>query len=138
MKHRRLLFLSLLVVALLVGGCGLWVWQSRQQFETRISAAPRISAEYLASVYEHNRATTGQQYDGKLIVLTGTVSGMGEGLIGDDCIHIGTSIECDVGGHFDGVARGQDVTLAGVCKGMDAYGMIFVESCSILQIHRTR
>ncbi len=32
MKHRRLLILSLLVVALLVGGCGLWVWQAKRQY----------------------------------------------------------------------------------------------------------
>ena len=32
MKHRRLLLLSLLVVALLVGGCGLWVWQAKRQY----------------------------------------------------------------------------------------------------------
>ena len=31
MKHRRLLILSLLIVALLVGGCCLWVWQARRQ-----------------------------------------------------------------------------------------------------------
>lgn len=32
MKRRRLLLLSVLVVALLVGGCGLWVWQAKWQY----------------------------------------------------------------------------------------------------------
>ena len=32
MKRRRLLSLSVLVVALLVGGCGLWVWQAKRQY----------------------------------------------------------------------------------------------------------
>lgn len=32
MKHHRILLLSSVVVALLVGGCGLWVWQAKQQY----------------------------------------------------------------------------------------------------------
>lgn len=32
MKHRRLLFLSALVVALLAGGSGLWVWRAKRQY----------------------------------------------------------------------------------------------------------
>ena len=32
MKHRRALISSIVVVALLVSGCGLWVWQAKRQY----------------------------------------------------------------------------------------------------------
>ena len=136
-KNRRSFRVGLLSCGLLVLLAVvpiLLMWQQAQlEHAARIKAAPHITAEYLTSTYEKDRTAAHHQFDGKMIVLTGSVSGMDEGLIGDGCIHIGGAIECDVGGNFRGVGVGQQVTIMGICDGMGAYGEIFLHNCSRLQ-----
>ena len=60
----------------------LYVVQAKQQ-AARIAAAPRLTADDLTAAYQKHPDSAHRQFDHQFIVLTGYVTGLDEGLIGD-------------------------------------------------------
>src|ERR1051326_8408641 len=124
------------LIVLAIGLCILLVQAIRTRRENaRIATAPRISAEAFSSAYQKHSAIASKQFDHKLLVLTGIVSGKDEGLLGDGAIHmacdVGMDIQCDVGDKYGGCSFGRECTVVGMCEGMDTYGGIRLSVCCV-------
>ena len=104
-----------------------------RQESVRIAAAPHVTDASLTAAYQKNAQTAGRRFDHKMVVVTGTVAGMDEGLFGDGCIHMGGAVVCDVGGHFGGTGWGQHVAVVGICEGMDANGNLNLNECRVFK-----
>lgn len=118
-------------VALVTAFCLLIIGGRGRQEAEQIAAAPHLTAEDLTAAYEQKKAVARRKFDQKFIVLTGYVSGLDEGLIGDGAVHMG-AIECNVGGEYGSCRAGQTCTLVGTCDGIDAYGSIHFSNCRTL------
>jgi hypothetical protein len=110
------------------------------QDHARIAAAPRLTAEALDRAYQKQSGAAKRQYDHKFLIVTGYVSGVDEGLLGDGAIHLadsGGDIECDVDDHYGDCVVNQPCTVAGVCDGIDSYYVIHFSDCRVLSAQRS-
>lgn len=115
----------------------IWAVAIGQQIMRReaLRTAPKVTVEELNVAYRKDRAHARRQFAGRLIIITGTVLGMDEGLFGDGAIHLGggqdLEVECDVGSQFGMVKLGQTARAAGVC-GPESNGVLRMERSEVL------
>lgn len=98
---------------------------------------PIVSAENLIAAYEENEVAADQQYKGKSIVVTGTVSRIGKDLL--NTMYVATKgrglweVQCmfddSQEGKLAGLSKGTKVTLIGTVRGK--MGNVILKDCAV-------
>lgn len=104
-------------------------------FAASVDAPIRLTAEALASAYLDHRAEADKKYTGKTLDVSGSILQVSTSY-GKPIVDLETDrmavVRCTSGGPFNGLRKGQRVTLRGKCDGRPMAG-IFLSGCTVVK-----
>lgn len=118
---------------LALGGLACFFASVTAQARREVAATPRITDAALAALYAGHDTAAQKRLEHQQIVLTGAISGEGDGILGWGGPHLMQgNVDCSIVIGEYAMQEGQTVTLLGTCLGKDKSGMIEVADCRVV------